>query len=168
MSENPVFNDYAPNKTHSIMAQAKSGDTVQVHYTGTLSDGTIFDSSEGRTPLEFTVGSGQVIKGFDDGVAGMNPGEKKTINIPVEDAYGATNEEMIFTLNRSEMPEDIPLEVGSTLNMHEDGNPRPIPVIIRDLTDTSVTLDANHPLAGHTLTFDVELVDVKSPSGLIL
>ena len=168
MSEDPVFNDYAPNKTHSIMTQAKSGDTVQVHYTGTLTDGTIFDSSEGRTPLEFTVGSGQVIKGFDEGVEGMNPGEKKTISIPVEDAYGATNEEMIFTLDRSEMPEDIPLEIGSTLNMHEDGNPRPIPVIIRELTDTSVTLDANHPLAGHALTFDVELVDVKSPSGLIL
>ncbi|WP_420151886.1 FKBP-type peptidyl-prolyl cis-trans isomerase [Spirosoma sp.] len=150
------------------MAQAKSGDTVQVHYTGTLADGTIFDSSVGRTPLEFTVGSGQVIKGFDEGVAGMNQGETKTINIPVEDAYGPANEEMIFTLNRSDIPDDIPLEVGSTLNMHEDGNPRPIPVIVRELSDTSVTLDANHPLAGQDLTFEVELVGVKSPSGLIL
>ena len=150
------------------MAQAKSGDTVQVHYTGTLTDGTIFDSSVGRTPLEFTVGSGQVIKGFDEGVAGMNPGEKKTIDIPVEDAYGPANEDMIFTLNRSDIPNDIPLELGMTLNMHEDGNPRPIPVIVRDLTDTSVTLDANHPLAGQDLTFEVELVGVKSPSGLIL
>lgn len=150
------------------MAQAKSGDTVQVHYTGTLTDGTIFDSSEGRTPLEFTVGSGQVIKGFDEGVAGMNPGERKTINILVEDAYGPANEEMIFTLNRSDIPNDIPLEVGLTLNMHEDGNPRPIPVIVRDLTDTNVTLDANHPLAGQDLTFEVELVGVKSPSGLII
>jgi peptidylprolyl isomerase len=150
------------------MAQAKSGDTVQVHYTGTLTDGTVFDSSAGRTPLEFTVGSGQVIKGFDEGVEGMNQGEKKTINIPVEDAYGPANEEMIFTLNRSEIPDDIPLELGMTLNMHEDGNPRPIPVIVRDLTDTSVTLDANHPLAGQDLIFEVELVGVKSPSGLIL
>ena len=150
------------------MAQAKAGDTVQVHYTGTLNDGTIFDSSAGRTPLEFTVGSGQVIKGFDDGVTGMNQGEKKTINIPVNDAYGPTNEEMIFTLNRSDIPDDIPLEVGMTLNMHEDGNPRPIPVIVRDLTDTNVTLDANHPLAGQELTFEIELVGVKSPSGLIL
>ncbi|GAB2568810.1 FKBP-type peptidyl-prolyl cis-trans isomerase [Spirosoma areae] len=150
------------------MAQAKPGDTVQVHYTGTLTDGTVFDSSAGRTPLEFTVGSGQVIKGFDDGVAGMNQGEKKTITIPVEDAYGPANEEMIFTLNRSDIPDDIPLEMGMTLNMHEDGNPRPIPVIVRDLTDTNVTLDANHPLAGQELTFDVELVGVKSPSGLIL
>ncbi|GAB3544418.1 FKBP-type peptidyl-prolyl cis-trans isomerase [Spirosoma fluminis] len=150
------------------MAQAKSGDTVQVHYTGTLTDGTVFDSSAGRTPLEFTVGSGQVIKGFDEGVEGMNPGEKKTINIPVDDAYGPANEEMVFTLNRSEIPDDIPLEMGMTLNMHEDGNPRPIPVIVRDLSDTSVTLDANHPLAGQDLIFEVELVGVKSPSGLIL
>lgn len=150
------------------MAQAKSGDTVQVHYTGTLSDGTVFDSSAGRTPLEFTVGSGQVIRGFDEGVSGMNQGERKTINIPVEDAYGPANEEMIFTLDRSDLPDDIPLEVGMTLNMHEDGNPRPIPVIVRDLTDTNVTLDANHPLAGQNLTFEVELVGVKSPSGLIL
>ncbi|AUD01779.1 FKBP-type peptidyl-prolyl cis-trans isomerase [Spirosoma pollinicola] len=150
------------------MAQAKSGDTVQVHYTGTLSDGTVFDSSEGRTPLEFTVGSGQVIKGFDDGVTGMNQGEKKTISIPVDDAYGPANEDMIFTLERSDLPADIPLELGMTLNMHEDGNPRPIPVIIRSLTDTNVTLDANHPLAGQDLTFDIELVGVKSPSGLIL
>lgn len=150
------------------MAQAKSGDTVQVHYTGTLSDGTVFDSSAGRTPLEFTVGSGQVIKGFDEGVAGMNQGEKKTISIPVEDAYGPANEEMIFTLNRTDIPNDIPLEMGMTLNMHEDGNPRPIPVIVRDLTETNVTLDANHPLAGQDLVFEVELVGVKSPSGLIL
>lgn len=146
------------------MEQAKSGDLVQVHYTGTLTDGTIFDSSEGRSPLEFTVGSGQVIKGFDEGVAGMRQGEKKVINIPVEDAYGPANEDMIFTLDRSEIPTDIPLEAGMTLNMHEDGNPRPIPVIVRQLTDTTVTLDANHPLAGHDLTFEVELVGVTSPS----
>lgn len=143
------------------MAQAKSGDTVQVHYTGTLNDGTVFDSSTGRTPLEFTVGSGQVIKGFDDGVSGMMPGDKKIINIPIEDAYGPANEEMVFTLNRSDIPDDVPLEEGMTLNMHEDGNPRPIPVIVRELSDTSVTLDANHPLAGQALTFDIELVDVK-------
>jgi peptidylprolyl isomerase len=150
------------------MAQAKSGDTVQVHYKGTLTDGTVFDSSEGRSPLEFTVGSGQVIRGFDEGVLGMNEGERKTINIPVEDAYGPANEEMIFTLNRTDIPDDIPLEEGMTLNMHEDGNPRPIPVIVRKLDDTNVTLDANHPLAGQDLTFDVELVSTKSPSGVIL
>ncbi|CCH53273.1 peptidylprolyl isomerase FKBP-type [Fibrisoma limi BUZ 3] len=150
------------------MAQAKSGDTVQVHYTGTLTDGTVFDSSEGRTPLEFQLGSGQVIRGFDEGITGMNEGERKTIQIPVEDAYGPANEEMIFTLNRTDIPADIPLEVGMTLNMHEDGNPRPIPVIVRDLTNDSVTLDANHPLAGQDLVFDVELVGVKPSSGIIV
>ncbi len=143
------------------MAQAKAGDTVQVHYTGTLTDGTVFDSSKGREPLEFTLGSGQVIKGFDEGISGMEVGETKTVQIPVEEAYGPAHEEMIFTLERSEIPDDIPLEVGMTLNMHEDGNPQPIPVIVRDLTDESVTLDANHPLAGHDLVFEVQLVDIR-------
>lgn len=143
------------------MAQAKTGDTVQVHYTGTLTDGTIFDSSKGREPLEFTLGGGQVIKGFEEGITGMSVGDSKTVNIPVEDAYGPAHEEMVFTLERAELPDDIPLELGMTLNMHEDGNPQPIPVIIRDLNDTSVTLDANHPLAGQDLIFEIELVDVK-------
>ena len=142
------------------MAQAKAGDTVQVHYTGTLPDGTVFDSSKGRSPLEFTLGSGQVIKGFDDGITGMEIGQSKTVNIPVKDAYGPAHEEMIFTLNRTDIPDDIPLEEGMTLNMHEDGNPRPIPVIVRELTDETVTLDANHPLAGHDLVFDIELVSI--------
>lgn len=142
------------------MAQAKAGDTVQVHYTGTLTDGTIFDSSKGREPLEFTLGGGQVIKGFDDGISGMAVGDSKTVNIPVEDAYGPAHEEMVFTLGRDEIPADIPLEEGMTLNMHEDGSPQPIPVIIRQVTDTSVTLDANHPLAGQDLVFEVELVGI--------
>lgn len=143
------------------MAQAKAGDTVQVHYTGTLTDGTVFDSSKGREPLEFTLGSGQVIKGFDEGISGMAIGETKTVQIPVEEAYGPAHEEMIFTLTRSEIPDDIPLEIGMTLNMHEDGNPRPIPVIVRDLNEETVTLDANHPLAGQDLVFEVELVEIR-------
>ncbi|MEZ0483741.1 FKBP-type peptidyl-prolyl cis-trans isomerase [Fibrella aquatica] len=143
------------------MAQAQAGDTVQVHYTGTLTDGTLFDSSQGRSPLEFTLGSGQVIKGFDDGITGMAVGDHKTINIPHEEAYGPANETMVFTLNRSDIPDEIPLEVGMTLNMHEDGNPQPVPVIVRALSDDSVTLDANHPLAGQDLTFELELVSIN-------
>ncbi len=143
------------------MAQAKAGDIVQVHYTGTLTDGTLFDTSKGREPLEFQLGSGMVIKGFDDGITGMTLGEIKTINIPTEEAYGSASEDMVFTVDRSELPADMPLEVGMTLNMHEDGNPQPVPVIVRDLTDDSVTLDANHPLAGQDLTFEIELVGVK-------
>lgn len=149
------------------MAQAKKGDKVQVHYVGKLTDGTVFDSSEGREPLEFLLGSGQVIAGFDNGIEGMNVGEHKQINIPVEEAYGPANEEMIFSLQRSEMPDDLPLEVGATLNMHEEGNPQPIPVIIRAVDDETITLDANHPLAGQELIFDVELVQVTPTSGLI-
>jgi peptidylprolyl isomerase len=143
------------------MAQAKAGDTVQVHYTGTLTDGTLFDSSKGREPLEFQLGSGMVIKGFDDGITGMEVGENKTVNIPTEDAYGSASEDMVFTVDRAELPADMPLELGMTLNMHEDGNPQPVPVIVRDLTPDSVTLDANHPLAGQDLTFEIELVGLK-------
>ena len=149
------------NITLTKMAQAQAGNTVQVHYTGTLTDGTRFDSSEGRSPLEFTLGTGQVIKGFDDGITGMTVGEQKTITIPHHEAYGPANPEMVFTLSRADLPDDIPLEVGLTLNMHEDGNPQPVPVIIRALSDDSVTLDANHPLAGQDLTFQLELVGIN-------
>lgn len=152
---------WASYKPRNHMAQAQAGDTVQVHYTGTLTDGTLFDSSQGRSPLEFTLGSGQVIKGFDDGITGMAVGDHKTIHIPVEEAYGPAHEEMVFTLDRSDIPDDIPLEVGMTLNMHEDGNPQPVPVIVRALSDDSVVLDANHPLAGQDLTFEIELVGIK-------
>lgn len=137
----------------------KSGDNVAIHYKGTLNDGTVFDSSEGREPLEFTVGSGMVIKGFDDGVTGMQVGEKKSIHIAVEDAYGPSSEEMIFDFDRADIPADIPLAVGETLNMH-DGQ-RAVPVIIREVTEEFVKLDANHPLAGQELNFELELVEIK-------
>ncbi len=112
----------------------KSGDKVAIHYKGTLNDGTVFDSSEGREPLEFEAGSGMVIKGFDDGVQGMQIGEKKSIHIVVDEAYGPVVEEMIFNFDRSEIPADIPLAVGETLNMH-DGQ-RAVPVVIREVTET--------------------------------
>jgi peptidylprolyl isomerase len=149
------------------MAQAKAGDTVQVHYTGRKNDGTVFDSSSGRSPLQFQVGSGMVIRGFDEGVKGMEVGEAKTVRIPVEDAYGPSSEDMIFEFDRSLIPDDIDLEIGLTLNMHQDGNPQAVPVVVRNVTATSVTLDANHPLAGEELIFDIELVGIN-PSKLIL
>jgi FKBP-type peptidyl-prolyl cis-trans isomerase 2 len=147
--------------------QAKKGDKVKVHYHGRLIDGTTFDSSQGRPPLEFEVGSGMVIKGFDDGVTGMSVGDKKTISIPVKEAYGPRQEEMVMEFPITNFPPDIKPEVGMTLNMHTE-NGQELPVVITAVTEEVVTLDANHPLAGQELVFDIELVDVKGKSPLII
>jgi len=138
----------------------ESGSTVQVHYKGTLKDGEIFDSSEGRQPLEFVVGSGQVINGFDKAVRDMNVGEKKTVNIPVEEAYGERTQDALVSIPRTDFPADIEPEVGMELQMSDDQG-HVFPVIVAEVADESVILDANHPLAGHDLTFDITLVDVK-------
>ena len=149
------------------MEQAKKGDKVQVHYHGKLADGTTFDSSEGRQPLEFEVGSGMVIKGFDDGVTGMSVGDKKTVLIPAENAYGPVQKEMVFEFPRANFPPDITPEIGMTLQMHsEDG--QEMPVLITGVNMDSILLDANHPLAGKELIFDIELVDIKGKSPLII
>ena len=147
--------------------QAKKGDKVKVHYHGRLTDGTTFDSSQGRQPLEFEVGSGMVIRGFDDGVAGMSVGDKKTISIPPEDAYGPRQEEMVIEFPLSNFPDDIQPEVGMTLQMHSE-NGQELPVVITAMNADTVTLDANHPLAGYELIFDIELVDIKGKSPLII
>jgi FKBP-type peptidyl-prolyl cis-trans isomerase 2 len=147
--------------------QAKKGDKVKVHYHGRLIDGTTFDSSQGREPLEFEVGSGMVIKGFDEGVAGMSLGDKKTISIPAEEAYGQRQEEMVIEFPIINFPPDIKPEVGMTLNMHSE-NGQELPVVITAITEEAVTLDANHPLAGQELVFDIELVDIKGKSPLII
>ena len=139
---------------------AKSGDKVSVHYTGKHTTGEIFDSSVGRTPLEFQIGSGMVIKGFDDGVTGMQIGEKKTIHIPAAEAYGEHSPENTVTIERTQIPANIELEIGMSLNMHQDGG-HVMEVMVTDLTETHVTLDANHPLAGKDLTFDLELVAIN-------
>lgn len=149
------------------MQQVKAGDTVKVHYHGRLTDGTTFDSSEGREPLEFKVGSGQVIKGFDDGVTGMEVGQKKTINIPADEAYGAKNEEMVVNFPRANFPEDLNPEVGMQLNM-TNGSGQVIPVVIVEIGEEEVILDANHPLAGQELVFDLELVSIGSGSRIIM
>lgn len=149
------------------MQQVKAGDTVRVHYHGRLTDGTTFDSSDGRDPLEFQVGSGQVIKGFDDGVTGMAVGEKRTINIPVDEAYGAKNEEMVVNFPRANFPEDLNPEVGMQLNM-TNGSGQVIPVVIVEVGEEEVILDANHPLAGQDLIFDIELVSIGGGSRIIM
>lgn len=141
------------------MTAAKSGDTVRIHYTGTLSDGSVFDSSEGRDPLEFTLGSGQVIPGFDTGVTGMTVGEKKTIEIPSDEAYGPVHDEARQDVPRAQIPAEIPLEVGIQLQMQSPTG-QVVPVTVVAIADEAVTLDANHPLAGKDLTFALELVSI--------
>ncbi len=149
------------------MQQVKNGDTVKVHYHGRLMDGTTFDSSEGREPLEFEVGSGMVIKGFDDGVRGMEVGDKRTLEIPAEEAYGDKNPEMLVEFPKEEFPEDMEPEVGMRLNM-TNGSGEVIPVMITEVSEDSVILDANHPLAGEALVFDIELVQISGGKSLII
>ena len=141
------------------MQQVKKGDKVNVHYHGKLPDGSTFDSSEGREPLQFTAGSGQVIKGFDDAVIMMTIGEKKTVNIPVADAYGERNDDMVMEYPISEFPADMKPEVGMELQMG-DNSGNVFPVVITEVNDETVMLDANHPLAGQDLVFDIELVSI--------
>jgi FKBP-type peptidyl-prolyl cis-trans isomerase 2 len=150
------------------MAQeVKAGDTVKVHYHGRLTDGTTFDSSEGRSPLEFEVGSGMVIKGFDDGVTGMTVGQKKTIEIPADDAYGPKDPEAIIEFPIDRFPPEMKPEVGMQLAMN-NGQGQQIPVVIIEVRPDIVVLDANHQLAGQDLIFDLELVDIKSASRIIM
>lgn len=141
------------------MTEVKSGDTVRIHYTGTLADGTRFDSSEGREPLEFTVGSGQIIPGLDRELPGMAVGETKTVTIAPEDAYGERQDGASQAVPRTQIPAEIPLAVGTALQMRTpDG--KAVQVTVAEVTDTTVTLDANHPLAGKELTFAFEVVSV--------
>ena len=149
------------------MQQVKKGDTVKVHYHGKLEDGSTFDSSEGREPLEFEVGSGMVIPGFDNGVTGMAIGEKKTINIPADEAYGPKQEELIMEFPKDRFPQDLTPEVGMQLAMN-NGSGQQMPVIITEVKEDAVVLDANHPLAGKALIFDLELVAIDGGSPLII
>lgn len=141
------------------MEEVRSGDTVRVHYTGRLDDGTVFDSSRGRDPLRFEVGSGQVIRGFDDAVSGMRAGEEKTVTIPARAAYGDPREELVFTVPRDRLPPEIDARSGQQLQMQQGGETAV--VTVRDVSDDEITLDANHPLAGRDLTFDLELVEIQ-------
>ena len=149
------------------MQQAKSGDKVKVHYQGRLTNGETFDSSEGRAPLEFEVGGGMVIKGFDEGVAGMKVGEKKTVNIPFDEAYGPRNPEMLVEFPREKFPKDMELEVGMPLMMN-NGADQQFQVVVTEIKEDVVILDANHPLAGQDLVFDIELVEIEGSKPLII
>ena len=143
-----------------IMKQVKEGDVVKVHYTGKLINGEQFDSSADREPLEFTVGAGQMIKGFDAAMPGMNLGEKKTINIAPEDGYGPRSEEAIIPFPKENIPADMKLEPGMQLTLsNQDG--QPVPVIVVEVKDDVVVLDANHFLAGQDLVFDIELIEIN-------
>jgi len=141
------------------MSQAKSGDTVHVHYSGKLEDGSVFDTSDGRDPLTFQLGKGMVVPGFETAVTGMEVGEKKTVNFPSDEAYGPRLAQLVFTVPRENLPEGYDPQEGEMLAMEtKDGRQMNVVVVRSD--DTSVQLDANHPLAGEDLTFDVELVAI--------
>jgi FKBP-type peptidyl-prolyl cis-trans isomerase 2 len=141
--------------------QAKKGDIVRVHYTGKLNDGSQFDSSVGRAPLEFTLGAGQMIAGFDAGVLGMAIGEKKTINIDPANGYGLKNSEAIIDFPKSNIPEGMSIEIGMKLNLQNEYG-QPVPVEVVEIKDDTIVMDANHFLAGKDLVFDVELVEIVS------
>ena len=142
-----------------MTVKIKKGDTVSVTYTGTYDNGEVFDSSEGRDPLEFKLGTSQVIPGFDDGVTGMNIGDKKTIKIPKDQAYGETRDELIVTVQKDQLPPGFAVEVGQQLSIPQE-NGGAMPVTVTEITDDNITLDANHRLAGKDLTFEIELVEI--------
>lgn len=148
------------------MQLVKKGDTVRVHYTGKLTSGEPFDSSAGREPLEFEVGAGMMIKGFDDAVVGMTIGDKKTVNIAAADGYGERNEEMLIEFPRSNFPDDMIPEVGMQLTMNNNAGQQ-FPVTITEVGEEIVKLDANHFLAGKELVFDIEMMEIDS-KGLII
>jgi peptidylprolyl isomerase len=141
------------------MSEAKNGDTVKVHYTGTLEDGTVFDSSKERDPLQFTLGKGQLIKGFEEAVIGMSIGETKSVKIPSDEAYGYHREDLLLKFNKSDFPPDIEPKGGLVINLvSPDG--RNLLATITEISGDSITLDANHPLSGKDLTFNIDLVEI--------
>jgi peptidylprolyl isomerase len=142
------------------MAVAKAGDRVKVHYTGRFDDGTVFDSSVGGEPLEFTVGDGQMIAGFDTAVTGMDVGSTQTVTIPAAEGYGDRSDDMVIEVDRAQLPPDMDPEVGEQLMMQQPGG-SPFQVLVVGTTEGTITFDANHPLAGQDLTFEITLVSIE-------
>ena len=141
------------------MEQVKHGDTVKIHYTGKLEDGTIFDTSAKRDPLQFIIGAGQVVSGFEQAIVGMNPSESKTVKVPADKAYGPHREEMVLVVDRNKIPKNLKLELGQELQIPQEDGQKTI-VAVTNISESSVTLDANHPLAGKDLTFDIQLIEI--------
>ena len=141
------------------MAEARDGDKVRVHYTGKLGDGTIFDSSREREPMDFQIGEGNLISGFEDAVVGMAPGESKTVEIANEDAYGAYRDDLVLAIQRDQIPADLDIKVGQQLRMQQPEGETLIVTVV-EIGDSEVTLDANHPLAGQDLSFEIELLEI--------
>ena len=145
------------------MSLVKENATVKVHYTGKLADGQVFDSSEGKEPIEFTLGQGQLIPGFEKGLINMKLNEKKTINIPKDEAYGDSREDLIQEVQKSELPDEIKPEVGMGLvSKSQDG--REMNLLVAEVKEDSIVVDGNHPLAGKDLVFDLEVVEIKEPA----
>lgn len=141
------------------MSKPKNGDTVKVHYKGTLEDGSVFDTSEGRDPLEFTVGQGQLIPGFENAVLELTQGNSKTVTIPSGEAYGEKRDDLIISVPKKDLPDDVDPQVGMQLQVNQpDG--KAIPVKITKVEEEAIEIDANHPLAGEDLTFEIELVEI--------
>lgn len=141
------------------MSKVKDGDTVKVHYKGTLKDGSVFDSSENREPLEFTLGQGQLIPGFEKAVIGLAEGDTTSIDIPSGEAYGEVRDDLIINVPKEQLPDEVEPQVGMQLQLNQP-NGQPVPVRITEISEGELTLDANHPLAGKDLKFDIELVEV--------
>lgn len=142
------------------MAEAKKGDTVLVHYTGKLADGTVFDTSKERHPLKFIIGNGQVIAGFEQAIIGMSPGDSKTVRIPPDQAYGEHRKDLVITFSRSQLPKGMNPQMGQRLELTQENDQTALVTVV-GVTDTDLQLDANHPLAGKELTFDLQLGTIE-------
>jgi peptidylprolyl isomerase len=158
-SESSTYDSETVPRKEKIMAQAQSGDTVKVHYTGKLEDGSVFSSSSNQDPVQFKLGEGRVIPGFEKAVVGMSPGESKSTTIPPEQGFGPHHDKMVQLIDRKRLPPDLKLEVGQQLEVRRSDGQTTL-VTVADISGAAVTLDANHPLAGKDLTFDIELIEI--------